>query len=166
MNLRDIRAQHEREKHGASEARQEEIKRMQENLRKLKKRAGDASASDSESDDGRKRRRGGKSYLEEELSKYRTGRGRAALRSDNRKGKRDEEDDLLKEMGRFSKKVALAEGEGERPVEGGDSPQTGEMEEGLEVDDDVGWLTHSLKFVADEKEMTRRAEEEYAVSDA
>ena len=148
---------------------------MQEDLRRLKKRAGDGSDSDSDSDRAR-RKRNKKSYLEEELARYASGRGRAAGKAGNRKGRRDEEDDLLKEMGKFSKRVALAEVEDEE-----DGLVTGEVAEGegdgglaeilglreapgQEVDDDVGWMRHRLKFVVDEKELTRRAEDEYAVS--
>jgi len=147
-----------------SAARQAEIKRMQDDLRKLKKRAGDASDSDSNPDTRQKRRRAGRSYLEQELAKYSAGRGRAAARAGNRRGKRDEEDDLLKEMGRFSKKVALAEDEGVEETE--EREETGQVdEEGVEVDDDIGWMRHRLKFIVDEKELTRRAEDEYSVSD-
>jgi peptidyl-prolyl cis-trans isomerase SDCCAG10 len=135
---------------------------MQDDLRKLKKRAGDASDSDSDdSETRRKKRRAGPSYLEQELAKYSRGRGRAAAKAGNRRGRRDEEDDLLKEMSRFSSKVAQTEEDDtEVPDEAGEG-----TEEGLEVDDDVGWMRHRLTFVVDEKELTRRAEEEYSVGD-
>lgn len=135
---------------------------MQENLRKLKKRTGEVS--DSESDEESRKRRRGPSYLEEELAKYQKGRGRAILRSANTRKRREEEDDLLAAMTQFSKKVSdtpldALEEEEERTDEG-------QVEEGepLEVDDDVDWMRHSLKFLVDEKELTRRAEDEYAVS--
>jgi len=135
---------------------------MQENLRKLKKRTGEVS--DSESDEESRKRRRGPSYLEEELAKYQKGRGRAILRSANTRKRREEEDDLLAAMTQFSKKVSdtpldALEEEEERTDEG-------QVKEGepLEVDDDVDWMRHSLKFLVDEKELTRRAEDEYAVS--
>jgi len=136
---------------------------MQDDLRKLKKRSGEASDSDSDSDAGRKRRRKGASYLDEELAKYSQGRGRAA--GSRKKGKRAEEDDLLKEMGKFSERVMKADG-GDSPDEDGGEVGDGEVgeEEGLEVDDDVGWMRHRLKFEVDVKELTRRAEDEYSVS--
>lgn len=139
---------------------------MQDDLRNLKKRAGEASDSESDSETRRKKRRAKTSHLEEELAKYSTGRGRAAARSGNRRGKRDEEEDLLKEMGKFSKRMTLAE---EEDDEDGQLEETEDGEqavenEGLEVDDDVGWMRHRLKFVVDEKELTRRAEDEYSVS--
>jgi len=134
---------------------------MQENLRKLKKRTGEAS--DSESDEESRKRRRGPSFLEEELAKYQKGRGRAIMRSANTRKRREEEDDLLAAMTQFSKKVsdvpldAIDDGEALEGIENdGDEP--------LEVDDDVDWIRHSLKFLVDEKELTRRAEDEYAVS--
>jgi peptidyl-prolyl cis-trans isomerase SDCCAG10 len=36
--------------------------------------------------------------------------------------------------------------------------------EGVDVDNDDGWMNHDLRFEVDEKELTRRAEDEYAVS--
>jgi peptidyl-prolyl cis-trans isomerase SDCCAG10 len=156
-----------------SATRQAEIKKMQEDLRKLKKRNGEASESDSDSDAGRKKRRKGPSYLEEELAKYSRGRGHAAVKIGHagKRGKREEEDDLLREMGNFSERVMQADGGIEDDEEGRDRFEDEEGvvgveggEEGLEVDDDVGWMRHRLKFVVDEKELTRRAEEEYSVS--
>jgi peptidyl-prolyl cis-trans isomerase SDCCAG10 len=136
---------------------------MQDDLRKLKKRTG--NVSDSDSDDSTELRGGnrkGASYLEEELAKYSTGRGRAAQRAANKRGRRDEDEGLLLEMGKFSQKVAMAdEGEEDRLDDG---PEGGvEETDVLEVDDDVGWLSHKLKFEVDERELTRRAEDEYSV---
>ncbi|KAK6903458.1 hypothetical protein I203_106961 [Kwoniella mangroviensis CBS 8507] len=164
VDLKAIREQHEREKAGSSASRQAEIKRMEEDLRRLKKRTGDAS--DSDSDEGRSKRHKGPSVLEQELAKYSKNRGRAAAKHGNKRGRRDEEDDLLKEMSRFSSKVAKAAPDEDeepttRPTDGDE--QAGEDD--LEVDDDVGWMKHSLKFLVDEKELTRRAEEEYSVID-
>ena len=147
---------------------------MQDDLRQLKKRSGQASDSDSDSDSAR-RRKTKVSYLEEELARYSKGRGRAALKAGNRRGRKDDDDDLLAEMGRFSKRVAMAgdddgddDDDDNDHLEGnGDEAGLAEMlggEESREVDDDVGWLKHKLKFVVDEKELTRRAEDEYAVS--
>ncbi|WWC68187.1 uncharacterized protein I206_102110 [Kwoniella pini CBS 10737] len=163
VDLKAIREQHEREKAGSSASRQAEIKRMEEDLRKLKKRTGDVSDSDSDSDRGKRRK--GPSMLEEELAKYSKNRGRAAKHGSKR-GRKDEEDDLLKEMSKFSSKVAKA-GPAEREDEAIRPNAADEVigEEDLEVDDDVEWMKHSLKFVVDEKELTRRAEDEYSVID-
>jgi peptidyl-prolyl cis-trans isomerase SDCCAG10 len=133
---------------------------MQDDLRALKKSQGNDSDSDSDSDSRHKRRKG-PSYLEQELSKYQKGRGRAA--KGNKKNKREEED-LLAELGAFSKRVTADDGgKGTRDDEGEGG---GGVEEGLEVDDDVDWMKHRLKFDVDEKELTRRAEDEYSVSRA
>lgn len=133
---------------------------MQDDLRKLKKAAGDDSDSDSDSSEARRKRRKGPSYLEQELAKYSKCRGRAAAKAGNKRSRRDEEDDLLAELGAFSKKVAEDEAD-----ENEDRPEVDEeKEEGLEVDDDVGWMRHKLRFIVDEKELTRRAEDEYSVS--
>jgi len=126
---------------------------MQENLRNLKKRNGEASDSDSD-EDSRKRRKG-PSYLEEELARYQTNRGRAIKRTANTRRRREEEEDLLVGMTTFAQKVAENAGDA---VEGDEIE-----EEGLDVDDDVNWLKHDLKFLVDEKEIIRRAEEEYSV---
>ena len=133
---------------------------MQENLRKLKKRTGEASDSESDSDDARRRRKG-PSALEQELAKYSKGRGLAKARSGNRKTKREEEDDILSEMARFSKKVARDADREEQ-----DSARMGEdgEPEALDVDRDEDWFKHSPQFEVDEKELTRRAEDEYSVS--
>ena len=133
---------------------------MQDDLRALKKSQGNDSDSDSDSDSRHKRRKG-PSYLEQELSKYQKGRGRAA--KGNKKNKREEED-LLAELGAFSKRVTADDGgKGTRDDEGEGG---GGVEEGLEVDDDVDWMKHRLKFDVDEKELTRRAEDECSVSRA
>lgn len=122
---------------------------MQHDLRNLKKQRGEES--DSESDSGKRRKRG-ISYLEEELAKYSKGRGRAAR--SGKRAKRVEEDDLLLELGKFSKRVTeLDEAEEEAAGEEGE----------MEVDDDVGWMRHRLHFEVDEQELTRRAEDEYSV---
>jgi peptidyl-prolyl cis-trans isomerase SDCCAG10 len=189
VNLKDIRAQHERDRLGdrsvgnqkvspaqltiSSAAREAEIKRMQADLRKLKKQSGNGSDSDSDSDAGRRK---APSYLEQELAKYSKQKGLAAKqRQVNRKGRKDEEDDLLEAMSHFSKRVKRADEadrEGERLTEQDDADGEG-IGEGEaepvpdvdgEIDDDVGWMRHSLKFLVDEKELTRRAEDEYAVS--
>ena len=133
---------------------QAKIDKMQADLRKLKKRSG--NASDSDSDDDRKRRRG-PSALEQELARYSNNKGRAAARQHQatRKGRRDEEDDILAQMAMFTKKVAKeADEEDERRRREADEDE----------DNDDGWMNHDLKFDVDEKELTRRAEEDYAVS--
>jgi peptidyl-prolyl cis-trans isomerase SDCCAG10 len=135
---------------------------MQDDLRALKKSQGNDSDSDSDSDSRHKRRKG-PSYLEQELSKYSKGRGRAA--KGNKKNKREEED-LLAELGAFSKRVTADDGGKGIRDDDDEGGGMGGVEEGLEVDDDVDWMKHRLKFDVDEKELTRRAEDEYSVSRA
>lgn len=145
---------------------------MEEDLRRLKKRSG--SLSDTDSDSSSRARRKGPSYLEQELAKYASNRGRAAMKAGNKRSRRDEEEDVLAEMRKFSSRVMQAEDEPEEEqaeeIEEGETKEgTGigaamaEEEGGIEVDDDIGWLKHKLKFHVDEKELTRRAEDEYAV---
>lgn len=134
---------------------------MEDDLRKLKKRRDSDSDSDS---DSRRKRRAGPSVLEQELAKYSKNKGRAAKQG-NKRGRRGEEEDLLKEMSKFSQKVA-ATVDDEDADEEPDRPDGQLDPDNLEVDDDVRWMKHSLRFVVDEKELTRRAEDEYAVSNA
>lgn len=119
---------------------------MKDNLRNLRKRTGDASDSESD-EEARRKRRAGPSQLEQELAKYKHNRGRAVARAANSRRKKEEEEDLLAEMAKFSQKVSASETAALEPR-----------------DEDDGWLGHKLKFEVDEKELTRRAEDEYSVS--
>ncbi|KAL7419113.1 Peptidyl-prolyl isomerase cwc27 [Cryptotrichosporon argae] len=179
VDLKAIRAEHERQKNGDSATRASEIERMQADLRRLRKQRGEASDSDSDSDAGRKRRRG-PSALEQELAKYQKGRGRGARKGRDRK--REEDDFLSAEMDRFTKRITeTGKGGGGLGRMGGDDDAKEEKEkaeedatswmgpkvhvDGLEVDDDTAWLTHELRFQTEKSDETRRAEEEYAVID-
>ncbi|WOO84739.1 Peptidyl-prolyl isomerase CWC27 [Vanrija pseudolonga] len=163
VDLKSIRSEHERQKLGDKNARSSKIDRLQDDLRYLKKRQGEGSDSESDDSTSHKKRRKGADYLEEEMAKYTAGRGRAAKRSYNRKSRRDDDDDLMKDLSMFSKKVlavdpdAAYDSDDEKGAEGG--------EEGVEVDDDVGWLRHALKFQHEVSDETRRAEDEYTVID-
>lgn len=155
VDLKAIREEHERQKAGEGSSRKADLERMQEDLRALKKRMGEDSESDSDDDEKYRRRRKGAVYLEEEMAKYKKGRGRAATRH-SAKGRRGDDEDLLRDLGMFSQKV-LAMGDDDGAGREGD-------EDGLEVDDDVGWMRHALKFEEEKSEETRRAEDEYTVS--
>lgn len=127
----------------------------------LKKRRGEDSDSDSDTSSARARRRKGPSALEQELSRYSKGRGRAATRH-SRKGRRDDDDDLMRDLDMFSKKVLHADVDDEAEDEGA---HEGDITlEGVEVDNDIGWMKHALKFEHEISDETRRAEEEYTVS--
>jgi peptidyl-prolyl cis-trans isomerase SDCCAG10 len=143
---------------------------MQDDLRKLKKRTGrgdDSSDSESEDDERRRKRRQGPSYLDQELAKYSTNKGRAAK---TKSGRRADDDDLLEQMSSFAGRVKKAAGVDEDEERSGDekaSVETGaeaEGEEPLEVDDDVGWMSHALKFDKENADQVRRAEDDYTVS--
>lgn len=155
VDLKAIREEHAKQKAGEGSSRKADLERMQEDLRALKKRIGEDSDSESDDEDKYRRRRKGAIYLEEEMAKYKKGRGRAATRH-SAKGRRGDDDDLLRDLGKFSQKV-LAMGED-------DSSAKDRDEDGLEVDDDVGWMRHALRFEEEKSEETRRAEEEYTVS--
>lgn len=155
VDLKAIREEHEKQKAGEGSSRKADLERMQEDLRALKKRIGEDSESDSD-DEKYRRRRKGAVYLEEEMAKYKKGRGRAATRH-SAKGRRGDDEDLLRDLGKFSQKV-LAMGD--------DSGAKDTDEDGLEVDDDVGWMRHALKFEEEKSDETRRAEDEYTVSGA
>lgn len=133
---------------------------MQAKLRKLdKRRAGsDDDSSDSEDEGGdKKRKRTGPSVLDQELAKY------AAARRGNRRGVRKDEDDVLSALSSFTSKIRKnAPEEDVNETLPDDAPEADE--EGLEVDDDVGWMSHALKAVNDgNAEQIRRAETDYTV---
>lgn len=155
VDLKAIREEHARQKTGEGSSRKADLERMQEDLRALKKRMGENSESDSDDDEKYKRRRKGAVYLEEEMAKYKEGRGRASTRH-SAKGRRGDDEDLLRDLGNFSKKV--------QAMDAMDRPEKGADEDGLEVDDDVDWMRHALKFEEIKSDETRRAEDEYTVS--
>ncbi len=134
---------------------------MQAKLRKLDKaRAGSDSDDSDDSSSGKpaKNRRAGPSFLDQELAKYSAGR-----RGKRKPGKRDE-DDLLSALSSFTgklRRVDRAETEEER--KGLDGEGEGGGDEGIEVDDDVEWMSHLLKAAKDDGEETRRAESDYTV---
>lgn len=133
---------------------------MEANLRKLSRRRSGSPDSDDEHE---AKKRKGPSLLEAELAAYT--RGRAA------KGKgRDNEDDVLAALGMFTKKLSRAP-KGKEPAFKGDSADApdGDADEqagdGVDVDDDLGWMGHRLVEVRAERdaETTRRAENDYEV---
>lgn len=145
-----------------SDSRKADIERMQEEMRMLKKRRGEDSDSDSDTSSTRARRRKGPSYLEQELAKYSKGRGRAATRH-SRKGRRDDDDDLMRDLDLFSKRVLQADDGDESGKDDGEIDGGADLD-GVEVDNDVGWMRHALKFQHEVSDETRRAEDEYTVS--
>jgi peptidyl-prolyl cis-trans isomerase SDCCAG10 len=141
--------------------RKAEIERMQAKLRKLEKRTA-GSDDDSDSDNGHdtKRKRTGPSILDQELAKY------SAARRGNRKGAKKDEDDVLSALSSFTSRIRKKgpEEREEEEVKEVEDEAPDAAEEGLEVDDDVGWMGHALKAVNDgNAEQIRRAETDYTV---
>ena len=110
-----------------------------------------------------------KSALEEEMAKYAKGKGV------HKKGKgRKDDSDVLAALNSFRSKLKSTVVEDEPPQEGKDGagaahgegePQPTGEEEGMEVDDDVGFLGHMLHFPKGNEEEVAKAEREYEVID-
>lgn len=144
---------------------------MQAKLRKLDKRRAGSDSDDSDDGDSddqrdRKRKRAGPSSLDQELAKY------ANARRGNRKGVRKDEDDVMAALSSFTSKIRKSGPEiddKEHENQRVDDEEKGEdvvaEDEGLEIDDDVGWMSHALKAVNDHSvDQNRRAETDYTVS--
>lgn len=160
---------------------------MQAKLRKLNKRHHSNVSSGSEDSDDetsgsaarKKRPANGPSALDEMLAKYASGRKAA------RKGKKNDEK-YMNMVDAFRLKVKAASSdqdaldqqqERERKDAEQQETEAKEAEEeqrrldddtgGLEVDDDLGFMSHALKALrdADAGEQTRRAESDYTVSE-
>lgn len=144
---------------------------MEADIRKLARRRGDGGDSDDELEAMRKAKKG-KSYLEEELARYAKGKGL------HKKGRRRDEGEVLAMLSSFRGKLASAGGE---ESAAGDEDMDGAAEEkdveaaapvlaydedpGMEVDDDAGFMSHTLHFPKDDGEETRKAERDYEVID-
>lgn len=134
---------------------------MEANLRKLSRRR---SGSPDPDDDKDAKRRKGPSVLEAELASYTRGR------KSKGKGKSNDDDDVLAALGLFTKKMSSAPKDKATTFKGdsADAPQEEEEQsgEGLDVDDDLGWMGHKLVEVRTGKdaEVSRRAEADYEVS--
>ncbi|RPD64039.1 cyclophilin-like protein [Lentinus tigrinus ALCF2SS1-7] len=164
-DLARIREEHEREKAAASNSRKAEIEKMEAEIRKLTRRG-----AGSDDDEPAQKKPKKSSYLEEEMAKYAKNRG-----LNSKKGKRKDEGDILATLNSFRSKLKsttlaaspppaesgeAAEGAGED-----ESKPAVEEEEGMEVDDDVGFLGHMLHFPKGNEEEVAKAEREYEVID-
>ncbi|KAI0675962.1 cyclophilin-like protein [Trametes maxima] len=155
-----IRERHEREKAAQSNSRQSEIARMEAEIRKLTRRGED-------SDEEPVKKKPKKSYLEEEMSKYAKARG---VHGKKGKGKRDE-GDVLAALNSFRHKLKSTALEDSPPPEptgdeaAADAPVALVEEEGMEVDNDTGFLGHALHFPKGNEEEVAKAEREYEVID-
>lgn len=148
-----------------SDTRRSEIEKMEAEIRRLTRRREGGEDSDEEAE--RKKAKTQKSYLAEELAKYSKGRGL------QKKGKgRKDEGDVLAAMNKFrgmlqaSSTSTWGADEGEGEVDGdGERGIKLQEEEGMEVDDDRGFMNHALHFPKDDGEETRKAERDYEVID-
>ena len=144
---------------------------MEAEIRKLTRRREGSEDSDEEAE--KKKAKTQKSYLADELAKYAKGRGL------QKKGKgRKDEGDVLAAMNNFRGMLQASStsvwsangGEDETDGNGGHDDGDGEIkpqeeEEGMEVDDDRGFMNHALHFPKDDGEETRKAERDYEVID-
>jgi len=137
---------------------------MEAEIRKLqRKREGD------DSDDEAARKKAKKSLLSEELAKYSQNRGI------HKKGKKKDEGDILAALNSFRGKLqdrmfvddehADEGGDNGHEKEAGAVDADGAEAEGVEVDDDKGFMTHALNFPKDNTEETDKAERDYEVID-
>ncbi|TFK39571.1 cyclophilin-like domain-containing protein [Crucibulum laeve] len=162
-DITKIREKHAQEQAAGENSRRAEIAKMEAEIRSLTKRREGGS-----DDDVPKRKKPKKSYLEEEMAKYSKGKGLHAKKSKG-KGKRDEGDvlaalDSFRGMLRGVMDIDKPEEkEGDEPKEGEDEGTA--IEEGIEVDDDTGFMSHALHFPKDNTEETNKAERDYEVID-
>ncbi|KAG8784072.1 Peptidyl-prolyl isomerase cwc27 [Serendipita sp. 405] len=140
-----------------SDKRKEEFDRVEEEIRKLTRRRD----SDSEDDKPAKKTKKGPSIIEQQNAKYQ--RGTAAAR---RAAKKKDDSSSLSALERFRSKLQRVQIE---DVDDADAPPEGEDEakgeEAMDVDDDVGWISHRLHFAKDDAQETSRAEHDYEVID-
>ncbi|KAG9309913.1 hypothetical protein JVU11DRAFT_9945 [Chiua virens] len=163
-DISKIREKHAEDK--ASDTRRSEIEKMEAEIRKLTRRREGGEDSDEEAE--RKKAKTQKSYLAEELAKYAKGRGL------HRKGKgRKDEGDVLVALNNF-RGMLQASSTSTWGIDDGEDAPDGEVEgeggtklqdEGMEVDDDRGFMNHALHFPKDDGEETRKAERDYEVID-
>ncbi|KAI0630744.1 cyclophilin-like domain-containing protein [Trametes polyzona] len=161
-DITKIREKHEREQAAQSNSRQSEIARMEAEIRKLTRRG-------EESDDEPAKKKPKKSLLEEEMAKY------AKARGTHKKGKgKKDEGDVLAALNSFRNKLkstAVEDSpppEAQQPGDGADGepkPAVAAEEEGMEVDNDTGFLGHALHFPKGNEEEVAKAEREYEVID-
>ncbi|KAF8159939.1 cyclophilin-like domain-containing protein [Crassisporium funariophilum] len=164
-DITKIREQHAREQAAGGQSRKTEIEKMEAEIRKLQKRR-----DGDDSDDEAARKKPKKSYLGEELAKYSKGRGL------HKKGKKRDEGDVLAALSSFREKLQNSmfvdeadegsAGAVDGDDQGGAAPATGGVEdEGMEVDDDTGFMTHALNFPKGNEEEVKKAERDYEVID-
>lgn len=143
---------------------------MEAEIRKLTRRRESGEDSDDEAE--RKKAKSQKSYLAEELAKYSKGRGL------QKKGKGwKDEGAVLATLNKFRGMLQASSSsiggvvEGEDEFDGNNGGEDGgetkheREDEGMEVEDDRGFMNHALHFPKDDGEETRKAERDYEVID-
>lgn len=112
------------------------------------------------------KKKGKKSYLEEELAKYSKGKRLS------KKGKKKDEGDVLAALNSFRGKLKSSMFESLDRADDTANPDgektellVGEEDPGMEVDDDQGFLSHSLHFPKDDGEESKKAERDFEVID-
>ncbi|KAF8188638.1 hypothetical protein BJ912DRAFT_390379, partial [Pholiota molesta] len=157
-DITKIREQHAREQSASEHSRKAEIEKMEAEIRKLQKRR-----DGLDSDDEAARKKPKKSYLGEELAKY------AGSRGIHKKGRKRDEGDVLAALSSFRGKlqgtmsVDVPE-DADKAEAPGEGPE-GVAEEGMEVDDDTGFMGHALHFSKGNQEEVDKAERDYEVID-
>ncbi|KAL5492229.1 CWC27 [Sanghuangporus weigelae] len=167
-----LREKHAKEMSSAETERQKQIAKLEKDIRKLESRRGGGSDSDSEEE--RKKKKVKHSYLEEELSKYEKTRGLKGKR-DGKGRKVKDEGAVLAKMNAFKNKLQVTLSYGEKDEETEKKEENGESgvgnegegngEEGIEVDKDTDFLSHTLFFPKGNDEEVAKAEREYEVID-
>ncbi|KAF6759456.1 cyclophilin-like protein [Ephemerocybe angulata] len=158
VDITKIREKYEKEKLGAADSHRAQIERMEADIRKLSRR----TAGDLSDDDG-PRKKAKKSYLAEEMAKY----TRGAKQGGGKKGKdKKDEGDIMGMLDSFRDKLrgAMAVDSENEDNADGEAKEEGE-DDGMEVDDDTGFLGHSLHFPKGNEEEVDKAEREYEVID-
>ncbi|OCH86949.1 cyclophilin-like protein [Obba rivulosa] len=167
IDITKIREKHAQEQAAQSTARKTEIEKMEAEIRRLARRG---AGSDSDDEDARARKRAKKSALAEEMARYANAKGV------HKKGKRKDEGDVLAALNSFRSKLQSApvdvpdergeeKGEEEKnEAEQAENTVPGE-EEGMEVDNDTGFLGHALHFPKGNDEEVAKAERDYEVID-
>ncbi|KAF9529642.1 cyclophilin-like protein [Crepidotus variabilis] len=164
IDITKIREQHAKEQAASENSRQSQIEKMEADIRKLQRRKNDSDDEDTST------KKPKKSYLGEELAKY------AKVKGVHSKKKKRDEGDILAALNSFRGKLQNTMSVDHEEEESGSKAglgddETGEGEDvaaedpGMEVDDDVGFMSHELRFSHDNTEETDKAQRDYEVID-
>ncbi|EJD48232.1 cyclophilin-like protein [Auricularia subglabra TFB-10046 SS5] len=171
VDVTSIRAKHAQEQSAESKARRAEIERMEADIRKLARRR-EGSVSD---DERPAKKAKGPSQLEQELAKYSQNRAAPVRRDKEGRRRVKDESDVLAALEGFRSKLQTVQPDDSPPPEDQPAQHVDPIsaaailpppeEEGIEVDDDIGWLGHRLRFPKNNDEEVNKAERDYEVID-